>query len=73
MKKYRIKKVTDNEGTRYYPQIKILWWWNNLIPASPCNGDGGFGTLEQAQEALCSHIKKSVVEFIDFDYERGCK
>ena len=73
MNKYRIKKVTDDEGTRYFPQKKVLWWWNNLIPASPCNGDGGYGTLGEAQETLCSHIKKPAVEYLDFDPNGDCK
>jgi len=73
MKNYRIKKVTDGNVTRYFPQVKFLFWWYNLIYASPYNGDGGFSTLKEAQEKLCSYLKKSVVEFIDFDYERDCK
>lgn len=27
----------------------------------------------EAQEKLCSYLKKSVVEFIDFDPNRDCK
>jgi hypothetical protein len=73
MKNYRIKKVTDDEGTRYFPQKKVLLWWYNLIPASPCNGDGGFRTLEEAREVLCSYIKKPVVEYLDFDLNGDCK
>ena len=73
MKNYRIKKVTDEEDTRYYPQVKFLFWWYNLIYPSPYNGDGGFSTLEVAQEKLCSYLKKSVVEFIDFDPIEDCK
>ena len=71
MKNYRIKKVTDDMNTRYHPQIKILWWWCDLF--SLIEYYDGCRSLEEAQEALCSHIKKSVVEYIDFDPERDCK
>jgi len=76
MKNYRIKKVTDEDGTRYFPQVKHLFWWHNLIYSIPYTytyDDGGFSTLEEAQEKLCSYLKKSVVEFIDFDPNRDCK
>jgi hypothetical protein len=70
MNKYRIKKGTYGDVIRYYPQEKFLFWWHNTVEPS---FDGGYSTLEQAQEALCSRIKKSVVEYIDFDPERDCK
>jgi hypothetical protein len=73
MKKYRIKKVTDDEGTRYFPQKKVLWWWNNLIFASPCNGDGGFGTLGEARKRLCEYCREPVVEYLNFDPIEDCK
>jgi hypothetical protein len=66
MNKYRIRAVTDKNRTRYFPEIKFLFRWE------PYN-DGGFYTLEDAQEALCSLIKEPVVEFIDFDPSRDCK
>jgi len=72
MNKYRIKKVTDEEGTRYFPEVKFLLWWYNPFKWEPYR-DGGYETLEWAQEALCSYIKGTVVEYVDFDYERDCK
>jgi hypothetical protein len=72
MKNYRIKKVTDEDGTRYFPQVKFLFWWHNPYKFEPYR-DGGFSTLKEAQEKLCSYLKKSVVEFIDFDPNRDCK
>jgi hypothetical protein len=72
MKNYRIKKVTDGDGTRYFPQVKHLFWWHNPYEFEPYR-DGGFSTLEEAQEKLCSYLTKPVVEFIDFDPNRDCK
>ena len=71
MKNYRIKKVIEYNTPWYYPQVKVLWWWHTLFSFNEYYI--GFFSLEQAQKALCSHIKKSVVEYIDFDYERDCK
>ena len=73
MKNYRIKKVTDGNVTRYFPQVKFLFWWYNPYKDFEFYRDGGFSTLEEAQEKLCSYLKKSVVEFIDFDPNRDCK
>ena len=75
MTEYRIKKVTNDINVRYYPQRKVLWWWSNLISASPCNGDGGYGTLEGAQKALCNYLKEPFpsVEYLKFDPAKDCK
>jgi hypothetical protein len=70
--KYRIKAVTDKNRTRYFPEIKFLFWWYKPFRWEPYN-DGGFYTLEDAQAALCSIIEEPVVEFIDFDPSRDCK
>jgi hypothetical protein len=65
MNKYRIKKVTDDDGTRYFPQVKHLFWWHNLIYSTPYNGDGGFSTLEEARYAIQKLKKKEKsVEYI---------
>ena len=71
MKKYRIKKETYGDTTWYYPQVKVLWWWHKLFSWNEYYS--GFLSLEKAQEALCSHIKGNVVEYIDFDPSRDCK
>lgn len=71
MNKYRIKKVIEYNTPWYYPQVKVLWWWHNLFSQNPYYV--GFLSLEQAQKALCCHFKKTMVEYIDFDYERDCK
>ena len=80
MNKYRIKKETNSEGTRYFPEVKFLLWWYNPFRSEPYldggyspHRDGGYSTLEGAHKALCSHFKKTMVEYIDFDYERDCK
>lgn len=75
MNKYRIKKGTYADFVRYYPQKRILWWWENICFSSL---DGGYSTLEKAQEAICSHIRKKpvpepVMEYIYFDHEEVCK
>ena len=71
MTKYRIKKGTYGDVIRYYPQEKFLFWWHNTVEPS---FDGGYSTLEKAQEAICSRIKEPepVIDYIDFDYERDC-
>lgn len=73
MNKYRIKKVKDQISSRYYPQVKVLFWWENLIPHSPYNGDGGFSTLAEAENAICFRIRKNKVEYFDFDPNENCK
>ena len=76
MKNYRIKKVTffDIEGnaySKYYPQVKVFWWWNNIFDeASGCDWHS---SLEQAQKYLCNYLKNDIVEFIDFDPSKDCK
>jgi hypothetical protein len=75
MKNYRIKKVTDGDTTRYYPQernMRTLWRWHYVF-ALDVDFDGGYDTLEEAQQKLCSYCKGTMVEYIDFDPERDCK
>jgi hypothetical protein len=72
MSKYRIKKVTNEDHTRYFPEVKFLFWWYNPFKYEPYR-DGGFGTLEGAQEKLRGYFKYPVVEYIDFDPSRDCK
>jgi hypothetical protein len=72
MNKYRIKKETYGDTTKYYPQEKFLWWWYNIF-AFDVYFDGGYGTLEKAQERLCAYCRGTMVEYIDFDPERNCK
>lgn len=69
MKNYRIKKLTYEDITRYYPQEKYLFWWRNIF-AYDVYFDGGYGTLKEAQQKLCSYCKGTVVEYIEFDPER---
>jgi hypothetical protein len=73
MKNYRIKKVSDESGTRYYAQEKILWWWFNLFTKTikGCLGDhyhdGRFYTLAECQRALRGYLREPVVEYIEFE------
>jgi hypothetical protein len=72
MNKYRIKKETYGDTTRYYPQEKFLWWWYNVF-AFDVYSDGGYDTLEKAQKKLCNYCRGTMVEYLDFDPERDCK
>jgi hypothetical protein len=72
MKNYRIKKRTYNNITRYFPQEKSLFWWFNIF-AFDVYFDGGYYTLEEAQEKLCVYCKGTMVEYIEFDPARDCK
>lgn len=69
MKKYRIKKETYNDTTKYYPQEKFLWWWYNVF-AFDVYFDGGYDTLEEAQKNLCIYCRGTMVEYINFDPAR---
>jgi hypothetical protein len=71
MKNYRIKKETYGDTTKYYPQEKFLWWWYNVF-AFDVYFDGGYDTLEKAQERLCAHCKGTMVEYINFDPKKDC-
>jgi hypothetical protein len=70
MKNYRIKKVTENGLTKYYPQVRVLFWWHNLF--SLYDHYDGFRTLDEAQKKLCYLLQKPVVEFIEFDPKKDC-
>ena len=72
MSKYRIKKETYGDNTRYYPQEKRLFWWYNIF-AFDVYFDGGYDTLEKAQKHLCVYCRGTVVEYLDFDPVRDCK
>jgi hypothetical protein len=68
MKNYRIKKETGEYGTRYYPQGRVfgfLWWYNIFAFDIYC--DGCYSTFEEAQKELCKHLRKPVVEYIEFE------
>jgi len=60
MKKYRIKKVTEDGQTVYYPQKRILWWWVDMF----YDNVNCFCDLENAKKAF--HRNK--VEYI-YDLE----
>jgi len=72
MKKYRIKKETYNDTTRYFPQEKCFFWWSNIF-AFDVYFDGGYETLEKAQKKLCEYCRETMVEYIDFDPGRDCR
>jgi hypothetical protein len=70
MKNYRILKITDR-NIRYYPQVRVLWWWHNLFSWNEYYD--GFTTLVDAKKSLCAHIKRPVLEYINFDPNEDCK
>jgi hypothetical protein len=66
-KNYRIKKVTDEYSTKYYPQIKILGlFWVNMF-GHPDYGSCYYWTFEEAQKAICDYLRKPVVEYLSVD------
>jgi hypothetical protein len=72
MKKYRIVKKTKGDSTRYYPQVKFLFWWYNPFMVEPYS-DGCFCSLAVAQKELCDYVRRTTTEYIDFDPKRDCK
>ena len=63
MSKYRIKKVTDADGTRYYPQEKLLFWWLNF----GLDYNIGYKTPEKAKQVIQSSLKTKVEYIYDLD------
>lgn len=68
MSKYRIKKVTDADGTRYYPQKKFFFWWEYLNSPS-FNNFGFYRTYDEARFDIQKRMKneKTVEYFYDLD------
>jgi hypothetical protein len=67
MKNYRIKKVTNEISTKYYPQIKILGlFWVNMF-GHPDYGGGSYRTFEEAQKAVCDYLREPVIEYLNVD------
>jgi hypothetical protein len=73
MKNYRIKKVIDGHSTRYcryypqtryYPQEKLFGLWMNMF-----GFDRWYSTLQNAQDAICEHLRKRVVEYLEVNCE----
>lgn len=71
MKNYRIKKVTEHGTPKYYPQEKILWWWEDIFRFSRYNFGGSFPTLEEAKQAL--HKKVYEEKRLEYIYNLGKK
>ena len=72
MSKYRIKKETYGDTTKYFPQEKYLYCWYNIF-AFDVYFDGGYNTLEEAQKQLCVYCRGTMVEYLDFDPNEDCK
>ena len=64
MKNFRIKKVTDQHSSRYYPQEKLfgLFWWVNMF-----GPDGWYPSFEEAQRRIFFVLRKPVVEYLEVD------
>ena len=65
-KNYRIKKVTERDGTKYYPQEKLFGLWMNMFGFEHY-WDGSYNTFEEAQDAVCKHLRKPDVEYLEVD------
>jgi len=63
LKNFRIKKVSEINETRYYPQVKRfgLFWVNMFGFLS--DWDGGYYSFESAKKELCNHLKNPVIEY----------
>jgi hypothetical protein len=67
MENYRIKKVTDEIGTKYYPQIKILGlFWVNMFGTQNYGG-AYYRTFKEAQKEVCDYLREPVVEYLEVD------
>ena len=62
-KNYRIKKVTERDGAKYYPQEKLfgLFW----VDMFGC--DGWYSSFEEAQRRIFFVLRKPVVEYLEVD------
>lgn len=67
MKNYRIKRVSDRDGTKYYPQRKFfgLFWVNAF--EHPEYGGRYYYTFEEAQKTVCDYLRGPVVEYLSVD------
>ena len=68
LKNFRIKKVTDGEGIKYYPQEKWLGlFWRNMFTSE--YRTGGYYDPELAQMELCSALRdrNPVVEYLEVE------
>ena len=64
MKNYRIKKVSEIDGTKYYPQVKRFGlFWVNVFGFLSEVWDGGYYSFEFAKKELCNHLKNPVIEY----------
>ena len=67
MKNYHIKKVTQDGVTYFYPQKKVLFWWEDIFGLK---NDGYFDTLDEAKYRLkdiLSADMKTYVEYLSVD------
>jgi hypothetical protein len=67
VKNFRIKKVTEDGETKYFPQHKFLGlFWMNMFGCEPY-WDGSYSILEVAQKRMCDYLKEPVVEYLEVD------
>ena len=63
MKNFRIKKVTDQHSSRYYPQEKLFGlFWVNMF-----GYDGWYPSFEEAQARILYFLRKPAVEYLEVD------
>jgi hypothetical protein len=66
--KYRIKAYHYKKGSRYYPQYKFLWLWNDFGGAY--RPTMYFSSKIKAQKFLDDHIDKCNPKIENIPYER---
>jgi len=69
MSKYRIKKIVDGNGdSSFYPQKKVLWWWENIqvvyIPGQNPTSMISYSE-SSAQEWINKHFIKRTIKYYD--------
>jgi hypothetical protein len=68
MDNYRIKKITNGDGTVWYqPQKKVLWFWKDL------GQYGGVTTKGWADSIILDNFQKSQkdkIEYLEYDTPR---
>ena len=66
----RIKEVYDSRyGVRFYPQMKLFWFWVNVFGDDIPYWDGGFDDYESANYELCKAIKEPIYHEVNCDCE----
>lgn len=67
--KYRVKKVTDEEGIRFYPECRASGWWGWIdtrwYPIDEFVGNLHYSTLALAQSAIQEQLDIQRLEIVE--------